>query len=76
MGLQVHAAPRIIQHQGSCSEGSLVTTSILAGCSQAVPFTKVYINKELKKVSEQAPGTKLGVYVDDVGMFSVGSSTR
>ena len=72
MGLQMHIAPRVLQHQKNCSQATQVTQSILAGCSQAVPFTKAYLNAELCKLQE--PGIQLGVYIDDVGMSTTGTT--
>ena len=71
MGLQMHVSPRVLQHQKHCSQPTRVTQSILAGCSQAVPFTKAFLNHELGLLQET--GVSLGVYIDDVGLSTSGS---
>jgi ribonuclease HI len=73
MAIQMHGAPRVIQCNGTCSTGTLVTTSILAGCAQAVPLTKVHMQPQLREVSREHPQARFSLYVDDVGMQAVGT---
>ncbi len=73
LGLQMHLAPRVLQMNGSCSSGTAVDTSILAGCSQSVPFTRAYLKKPVASTVRIAPETITEVYIDDVSQTARGS---
>ncbi len=74
MGTQMHVAPRVLQHQGHCSKGTTVSKSILAGCSQAIPFTRAFMNSEIELVQRAVEDVEIGVYVDDVAQYCRGSA--
>lgn len=73
--LQMHTVPRVLQHQQCLSEGTAVTTSLLAGCSQSVPLTKAYLNDDTQQ-QQQQEGVQTTTYIDDVGSFGSGAPGR
>ncbi len=59
LGAQMHVAPRVIQHQGNCAKGTVVSRSTLAGCSQAIPFTRVFMSSEIAQAQREVDDVKI-----------------
>jgi hypothetical protein len=74
MGAQMHMAPRVFQNQGHCSKGTVVSRSILAGCSHAIPFTRAFMNSKIQRVQKEVDDVDVGVYVDDVAQSCRGGA--
>ena len=50
--MQQHLAPRMIKLHNFLGRPFEVWNSIIAGCLQSVPMTRVYMQRELKNVSD------------------------
>ena len=57
MGLQVHLSPRVIQNQGVSSQPIEVNNSILAGCSQSIPYTRAVLTPHRTTINNSFPTT-------------------
>ena len=71
-GLDMHAADRVLQVSGCCSDRVAVQRSVLPGCALAIPLTRAYMLRSLSEVVE-ASGATQAAYVDDISHMKTGS---
>ena len=65
-GIQQHVAPRMIKLQNFIGRPIEVYNSIIAGCLQSVPMTRVYLQRGIEKVvSEENATADLNVLASD-----------
>ncbi len=72
--LQQHLPPRVIQASGFCSAPVTVFKSVIAGCKYSVPFTKVYLQPEMTKLSRKHKSANFKLFVDDTSNHARGTS--
>ena len=70
MAIQQHMAPRVIKIQQFVGKPIQVYNSIIAGCKQSVPMTRVYFLRGMPEVNKPGPKPdevvgKSRLYVDD-----------
>ena len=70
LALQQHLAPRVIQASGFSSHPISIWKSILAGCKQSVPFTRILLKRFLTRIIEKNPLAKTKAFVDDVSILA------
>ena len=85
--MQQHLAPRMIKLHNFLGKPIEVCNSIIAGCRQSVPFTRVYMKRELKNVCNNYQGildtadsqtgglANTALYVDDCAQTFRSSSS-
>ena len=73
LGLSMHYATRWLVALHCFSADITVYRSILAGCSLAIPFTRVYLRNELEPLIERYDMVTTTVYVDDISQMIIGS---
>ncbi len=48
----------------------------MAGCSQAIHFTRAFMNSEIEQVQKQVDDVEVGIYVDDVAQYRRGGANN
>eukprot|EP00959_Pyramimonas_sp_CCMP1952_P130529 2729673-Pyramimonas_sp.AAC.1 len=66
MGLLIHTAPRVLEVESLVSRVLGAGQSILAGCSQSMPWIKCYLYDILETAHQRIPKVPIFAYVDDL----------
>ena len=74
--LQQHLAPRVLQVNGCSSKPLNVSKSILAGCKFSVAMTRVYLQRNMKRLCDLHPEANTELFVDDTTMHASGDTNE
>eukprot|EP00973_Karenia_brevis_P064827 9004269-Karenia_brevis.AAC.1 len=66
LGLMMHQATRYLTTQMGVSEAAVPTQSIIAGCGQAVAFTRLFLYDVLEEAHVVTPTVALRTWIDDI----------
>jgi hypothetical protein len=75
LGLEMAAAPRRIRADGCISECLVPTRSLIAGCGQAVDFSRLALYEVLDHLHAKYRPLELSSWVDDLGHQEVGHTS-
>ena len=74
--LQQHLAPRVLQVNGCSSRPLRVSKSILAGCKFSVAMTRVYLQRNMKRLCDTHSEANTELFVDDTTMHASGDTNE
>eukprot|EP00969_Alexandrium_andersonii_P276074 12202802-Alexandrium_andersonii.AAC.1 len=74
--MQTHLAPRHLQVRGITAHGTCVQRSILAGCAQSIPLTRVLLKGDLDIIARSDSSVAIKTFVDDCSQSAVGPTVR
>ena len=75
MGMLIHLATRVVANASCLSTPSMPSISILAGCVQSVPWTRLYLWDILDNLHRKYFPTTIEAWVDDLAQQVTGSRT-
>eukprot|EP00973_Karenia_brevis_P042592 5896378-Karenia_brevis.AAC.1 len=66
MGMMIHSAVRYITCNSGTARAAVPQRSIIAGCGQSIPFTRLFLYDVLEEAHKVSPGVVLRTWVDDL----------